>query len=45
VISAMGKDKKNLGFIVSGHANDEETQTQHNTGHGNDNGKDKDKNK
>jgi hypothetical protein len=43
--AVMGKDKKNLGFIVSGHANDEETQTQHNTGHGNDNGKDKDKNK
>jgi hypothetical protein len=51
--AVMGKDKKNLGIIVSGHANNDETQAHQNNGHGNgkDNnpgkgkGKDKDKNK
>ena len=42
--AAMGKDKKNLGIIVSGHAEDlttEEGTTPHENGRGN--GKDKDK--
>jgi hypothetical protein len=47
--AVMGKDKKNLGIIVSGHANNDETQAHQNNGHGNDKennpGKDKGKGK
>ena len=34
----MGKDKKNLGIIVSGHADTDETQTEQNNGQGNGHG-------
>jgi len=40
----MGKDKKNLGVIVSGHADTDETQVQPYSNHGNGNGNDKDTN-
>jgi hypothetical protein len=47
--AVMGKDKKNLGIIVSGHANNDETQASQNNGHRNDKennpGKDKGKGK
>jgi len=42
--AVMGKDKKNLGIIVSGHADTDETQSQPNNGHGNGNGYGKDNN-
>ena len=42
--AVMGKDKKNLGVIVSGHADSEETETLKNNGHGNSNGNGKDNN-
>jgi hypothetical protein len=42
----MGKDRKNLGIIVSGHADTEETeaQTLQNNGQGNGNGHGRDNN-
>ncbi len=43
--AVMGKDKHNLGVIVSGHATTDETQpAQQNNGHGNGNGYGKDNN-
>jgi hypothetical protein len=42
--AVMGKDKKNLGVIVSGHAETDQTQAQWNNGHGNGNGNGKDNN-
>jgi hypothetical protein len=43
--AVMGKDKHNLGVIVSGHATTDETgQTELNNGHGNGNGNGKDNN-
>jgi len=36
--AALGKDKKNLGVIMSGHADNDETTTQNGRGNGNGNG-------
>ena len=43
--AALGKDKKNLGIIVSGHAETSDDDTLNTQEHGNGNNKDKNKNK
>ena len=43
--AALGKDKKNLGIIVSGHADEEGTPQDHGKGNGKDKDKGKEKNK